>query len=63
MPRITLALGDREHLALKLLSLRRNKRVLSLLQEALAQYLEKEGAYLLTIQSKDSDDQTQQGKS
>lgn len=56
MPRITLALEDREHLALKLLSLRRNKRVLALLQEAVAQYLEREGAYLLTIKSSDSDD-------
>ena len=56
MPRITLALEDREHLALKLLALRRNKRVLALLQEAVAQYLEREGAYLLTIKSSDSDD-------
>lgn len=51
MPRITLALGDREHLALKLLALRKNKRALALLQEAVDQYLEREGAYKLKIES------------
>lgn len=55
MPRITLALGDREHLALKLLALRKNTRALALLQEAVDQYLEREGAYQLKIQSDGSD--------
>lgn len=55
VPRITLALGDREHLALKLLSLRKNKKVLSLLKEAIDQYLEREGAYQLKIQSTEVD--------
>jgi hypothetical protein len=53
MPRITLALGEREHHALKLLSLHKNKKMLALLQEALAEYLQKEGAYELKIQSKE----------
>jgi hypothetical protein len=55
MPRITLALGEREHLALKLLSLRRNQKVIALLKEAVLQYLDREGAYNLEIQSRDSD--------
>jgi hypothetical protein len=49
MPRITISLSDRDHLALKLLSLQRNKRVLATVQEAIQQHLEKEGAYNLTI--------------
>jgi hypothetical protein len=53
MPRLTLAIGDREHLALKLLSLHKKKKILSLVQEALDQYLEREGAYQLTIHSND----------
>lgn len=56
MPRITLALGDREHLALKLLSLRKRKKVLALLREALVQYLEREGAYQLKIHSEDDNE-------
>jgi len=56
MPRITLALGDREHLALKLLSLRRNKKVLALLQDAVVQYLDREGAYQLKIESGQPDE-------
>jgi len=51
MPRITLAIADREHFALKLLSLQKKKRILALAQEAIKQYLEREGAYQLTIQS------------
>lgn len=56
MPRITIALGDREHLALKLLALRRKTKVLALLQEAIVEYLQKEGAYQLKIHSDESDD-------
>lgn len=55
MPRVTLALGDQDHLALKLLSLRKNKKVLTLLHEAVVEYLEREGAYKLKIQSDESD--------
>lgn len=56
MPRVTLALGDQDHLALKLLSLRKNKKVLALLHEAVVQYLEREGGYKLKIQSDESYD-------
>ena len=56
MPRITLVLGDRDHLALKLLSLRKNAKVLALLKIAVAEYLEREGAYKLKIHSDESDD-------
>jgi ribosomal protein L17 len=56
MPRITLALGDREHLALKLLALRKRKKFLALLQEAVAQYLEREGGYSLKIESDENDE-------
>ena len=56
MPRVTLVLGDRDHLALKLLSLRKNAKVLALLKIAVAEYLEREGAYKLKIQSDESDD-------
>jgi len=56
MPRVTLALGDQEHLALKLLALNQNKKVLSLIHEAIIQYLEREGGYKLKIQSSESDD-------
>ncbi len=55
VPRITLALDDREYLALKLLSLRKKKKALSLLKEAVDQYLEREGAYQLKIRSDGSD--------
>ena len=51
-----MALDDREYLALKLLSLREKKKALSLLKEAVDQYLEREGAYQLKIQSGDSGD-------
>lgn len=50
-----MALDDREYLALKLLSLRKKKKALSLLKEAVDQYLEREGAYQLKIRSDGSD--------
>lgn len=56
MPRVTLVLGDRDHLALKLLSLRKNAKVLALLKIAVSEYLEREGAYKLKIHSDESDD-------
>ena len=55
MPRITLALGDREHLALKLLALSKGLKVLALIQEAVVQYLEREGGYQLKIESANHD--------
>ena len=52
MARITIALSDRDHLALKLLSLQKGKRVIKIIQEAIEQHLSNEGAYDLEIQSK-----------
>jgi predicted transcriptional regulator len=51
MPRITISLSDRDHLALKLLSLQQEKRILLIAQEAIRQYLDREGAYNLAIRS------------
>jgi hypothetical protein len=52
MARITIALSERNHLALKLLSLKKEKRVIKIIQEAIEQHLSIEGAYDLEIQSK-----------
>jgi hypothetical protein len=49
--RITISISDRDHLALKLLSLQSNKRVLAIIQEAIQQRLLAEGAYNLVIRS------------
>jgi len=52
MARITIALSDRDHLALKLFSLQKGKRVIKIIQEAIEQHLRNEGAYDLEIQSR-----------
>lgn len=52
MARITIALSDRDHLALKLLSLQKGKIVIKIIQEAIEQHLSDEGAYDLEIQSR-----------
>ena len=39
MARITIALSDRDHLALKLFSLQKGKRVIKIIQEAIEQHL------------------------
>lgn len=52
MARITIALSDQNHLALKLLSLKKGKRGIKIIQEAIEQHLRNEGAYDLEIQSK-----------
>ena len=49
--RITISISDRDHLALKLLSLQQHKKVLAIVQEAICKHLEKEGAYNLAIHS------------
>jgi hypothetical protein len=53
MHRVTLTIGDRERLALKLLALQRNQKMVAIIQIAIKKYLEEEGAYNLTIQSVD----------
>jgi hypothetical protein len=49
MGRVTVILDDRDHLAFKLLSLHQDKKLVVLVQEALKEYLEKTGAYDLSI--------------
>jgi predicted transcriptional regulator len=51
MPRITLSVADREHMALKLLALQRNQKMVAIIEQAIKQYLQAEGAYDLVIQS------------
>lgn len=51
-----MAISDRDHDALRLLSLHRNRKIISLIQEAIGQYLEREGAYELEITSTRADD-------
>ena len=51
MPRVTLSLSDREHLALKLLALNRKQKMIAVMKEAIGEYLEKEGAFDLSIKS------------
>jgi predicted DNA-binding protein len=58
MARITIALSDRNHLALKLLSLQKGKRVIKIIQEAIEHHLNNEGAYDLEIQSKTDDEKS-----
>jgi hypothetical protein len=52
MPRVTLSVADREHMALKLLALQRNQKMIAVIELAIKQYLKDEGAYDLVIQSK-----------
>ena len=51
MSRITLSICDRDHNALRLMSLYKNKKILSLVKDAIQQYLDREGAYDLEIWS------------
>ena len=50
MGRVTINLNDRDHLAFKLLALQRDKRLVILIQDAMRDYLERNGAYDLSIQ-------------
>ena len=56
MSRITLSVDQRDHNALRLLALQRNKKVMSLIQDAIRQYLTREGGYNLVIRSTPVDD-------
>jgi hypothetical protein len=49
--RITITLNDRDHLAFKLLSLQKDEKIVALVQDAMREYLQKEGAYDLSIYS------------
>ncbi|TCD56380.1 hypothetical protein CWE16_08350 [Synechococcus sp. BS55D] len=51
MPRLTLTLDDRQHKALRLLALQRDRTMLSLVKDAVEEYLEREGGFELRIRS------------
>jgi len=51
MPRLTLTLDDRQHKALRPLALQRDRTMLSLIKDALGEYLEREGGFELRIRS------------
>ena len=50
MARITIALDDKDHLAMKLLALQQKTAMTSLLQEAIKEYLDRRGGYDLVNQ-------------
>ncbi|MFM7086701.1 MAG: hypothetical protein ACKOXO_06910 [Cyanobium sp.] len=51
LPRITLSIEERDHLALKLLSINQKKKMAAVIQEAISSYLDHSGAYKLSIHS------------
>ena len=55
MGRVTITLSDRNHLALKLLALQKNAKINVLVQEALVDYLKREGGFDLSIESQRSE--------
>ena len=63
MSRITLSISDRDHSAIRLLALYRNESMLSLIRDALQQYLEREGAYALEIRPSALDDSSSNSSS
>ena len=56
MGRVTITLSDSNHFALKLLALQKNAKINVLVQEALVDYLKREGGFDLSIQSQRSED-------
>ena len=56
MGRVTITLSDSNHLALKLLAFQKNAKINVLVQEALVDYLKREGGFDLSIQSQRSED-------
>ncbi|WP_398325413.1 hypothetical protein [Vulcanococcus sp.] len=62
MPRLTIALDEKDHLALKLLSLRENRRLSEVIDDAIKLYLSSSGGYGLHISdaAAESRHQTQQ---
>ena len=55
MPRLTIALEDKDHLALKLLSLRDNRRLNEVIDDAIKFYLSSTGGYALRISDESTD--------
>lgn len=59
MPRLTIALDERDHLALKLLSLRENRRLHEVIDDAVKFYLTSKGGYGLRISDANTDEPDQ----
>ncbi|MBW0175005.1 MAG: hypothetical protein KXJ50_09530 [Vulcanococcus sp.] len=55
MPRLTIALDEKDHLALKLLSLRENRRLNEVIDDAIKFYLSSTGGYGLRISDAGTD--------
>lgn len=55
MPRLTIALEDKDHLVLKLLSLRENRRLNEVIDDAIKLYLSSTGGYGLRISDAGTD--------
>ena len=55
MPRLTIALDEKDHLALKLLSLRENRRLNEMIDDAIKFYLSSTGGYGLRISDMGTD--------
>ena len=55
MPRLTIALEEKDHLALKLLSLRENRRLNEVIDDAIKLYLCSTGGYGLRISDAGTD--------
>jgi len=54
MPRVTISIDERDHVAMKLLSIQKGVKMVTLLDDAIKSYLQHAGAYKLQITS-DSD--------
>ncbi len=59
MPRLTIALEEKDHLALKLLSLRENRRLNEVIDDAIKLYLSSTGGYGLRISDAGTDSPNQ----
>ena len=55
MPRLTVSLDEKDHLALRLLSLRENRRLNEVIDDAIKFYLASTGGYRLRISDTHSD--------
>ena len=51
MRRVTVSLEDRDHYALKLLSLKQGQSMITVVEDAIRRHLESQGAYKLCITS------------
>ena len=49
--RVTITMNERDHLALKILALHKRTKIVAIIQDAMREYPDKEGAYDLAILS------------